>query len=185
MSETINPNNNWALVEQRLGEESDPVLVRNLETVRKHMKAEAMLDFDGLLETVHPDARYHFFGSEDDEAFAGPKGKDSVEAFYRSVIAMDIHRIEHNIDRLVVDRHCVTTEGEMKIAYPGQLLKEMGYSVDDPDAYYLYQTRSLIVWPMSDDGRVLGEDSYTGKDGFAGIETRKLAPDAIVSVKAG
>ncbi|MEQ8804109.1 nuclear transport factor 2 family protein [Haliea sp.] len=185
MTETINPANNWALVEKRLGEESDPVLIRNLETVLKHMKAEAMLDLDGLLATVHPDARYHFFGSEDDEAFAGPKGKENVEEFYRSIIAMDIHRIEHDIDRLVVDQHCVITEGEMKIAYPGKLLGEMGYPVDDPEAYYLYQTRSLIVWPMSDDGRVLGEDSYTGKDGFAGIETRKLAPDAIATVKAG
>lgn len=43
----------------------------------------------------------------------------------------------------------------------------------------------LIVWRMSEDGSVLGEDSYTGKDGFAGIETRKLAPDAIATVKAG
>ena len=178
----IDPRKNWALVEQRLATETDPILKRNLTLVYTHMKAEASLDFERLMSTVAEDARYHFFGSEDDEAFAGPKGKTNVEAFYQSIIAMDIHRIEHNIDRLVVDQHCVITEGRMRIAYPGSLLEGMGYSVDDANAYYLYETRSAIVWPINEDGLISGEDSYTGNDGFAGIADRKLNPDDIVTI---
>lgn len=183
MSTIIDPNKNWLLIEQRLATESAPVLRRNLEVVLKHMKAEAQLDFEGLMSTVADDARYHFFGSEGNEAFAGPKGKQAIEAFYKTIIAMDIHRIEHNIDRLVVDQHCVVTDGEMRIAYPGQLLKDMGHDIVDTSAYYLYVTRSAIFWPIDEDGLILGEDSYTGDDGFAGIEQRKLGSDDIIAVE--
>ena len=64
----------------------------------------------------------------------------------------------------------------MAIAYPGKVLNAMGHNVDDPDAYYLFETRMLIVWPMDENGLVLGEDSYVSGDGFAGIAERKLDP---------
>jgi hypothetical protein len=35
------------------------------------------------------------------------------------------------------------------------------------------------LWPLDEQGRVLGEDTYTGGDGFAGIAGRKLAPSDI------
>ena len=58
----------------------------------------------------------------------------------------------------------------------------MGHSVDDPNAYYLYETRSAIVWPINEDGLICGEDSYTGNDGFVGIADRKLKADDIVMI---
>ena len=36
------------------------------------------------------------------------------------------------------------------------------------------------LWPFDENGMVLGEDTYTGGDGFAGIESRKLDPSDIV-----
>ena len=42
----IDPRKNWALVEQRLANETDPILKRNLTLVYTHMKAEASLDFE-------------------------------------------------------------------------------------------------------------------------------------------
>lgn len=183
MSAIIDPRKNWALVEQRLATETDPILIRNLEVVLKHMKAEATANFDMLMSTVGKNAEYAFFGSEDNEAFAGPKSRAEVETFYRSVMDLDIHRIEHNVDRLIVDREHIVTEGEMKIAYPGQLLKDMGHPIEDTNGYYLYHTRSAIVWAMDEEGLVKGEDSYTGQDGFAGIENRKISLDDIVTIE--
>jgi hypothetical protein len=60
----------------------------------------------------------------------------------------------------------------------------MGHAVDDPDAFYLFQTPMCILWPMDEDGLVIGEDTYTAGDGFAGIAERKLGPGDIVPVKA-
>ena len=175
----IDPRKNWTLVEKRLAAETDPTVQRNLAVVLNHIKAEAQADFETLMSTVAEDARYHFFGSEDDPAFAGPKGKDNVANFYQMVINVGIHRIEHDLDRVVADRHSVTTEGLMKIAYPGALLQEMGHDIDDPHAYYIFQTRQMIVWPINDDGLIAGEDSYSGADGFEGIAGRKISADAI------
>ena len=69
---------------------------------------------------------------------------------------------------------------DMKIAYPGPLLKLLGHEVPDRDASYLFQTRMCIVWPMDEDGLVIGEDTYVEGDGFAGIAERKLAPGDVL-----
>jgi hypothetical protein len=42
-----------------------------------------------------------------------------------------------------------------------------------------------VIWPMDADGKVIGEHTYTGGDGFAGIAERKLGPGDIASVQAG
>jgi hypothetical protein len=72
----------------------------------------------------------------------------------------------------------------MKIAYPGNLLRLMGHAVPDPDASYLFQTRMCVIWPMDADGKVIGEHTYSGGDGFIGIAERKLGPGDIAAVKA-
>ena len=54
-------------------------------------------------------------------------------------------------------------------------------NVDDPDAFYLFQTRMAVVWPMDENGLVIGEDTYTAGDGFAGITERKLLPEDIAA----
>ncbi|MEV5828669.1 hypothetical protein AB0L25_24220 [Spirillospora sp. NPDC052242] len=41
-----------------------------------------------------------------------------------------------------------------------------------------------IVWPIDEDGRIIGEESYTGRDGFAGIAERELAPEDIAPADA-
>ena len=69
----------------------------------------------------------------------------------------------------------------MRMAYPGRTLAAMGIAVDDPDAYYLFETRMGVVWPVdAESGKLAGEETYTGTDGFAGIAFRKLDPDDIV-----
>ena len=72
----------------------------------------------------------------------------------------------------------------MRMAYPGLTLAVRGVEVDDPDAYYLYETRMAILWPMDDEGKVRGEDSYTSGDGFAGIAGRKLRAEDLTPLSA-
>jgi hypothetical protein len=178
----INPRNTWRLVEARLQTETNPRLHKNLETILDHMKAEAALDFDRLMATVSPNAHYHAYGSGSPRM--NPKGKEAVRQFYVDFAASGAYRLELDVDRLIVDTHAVLTEGVMRMAYPGKTLIAMGRKVDDLEAYYMYETRMAIVWPMDENGLVLGEDSYVGSDGFAGIEQRKLRPEEIGTAEA-
>ena len=180
----IDPNNTWRKVEERLKHETRPRLRRNLETLLAHMKAETVGDLDGLMATIttRTEPRYHAFGT--DEAVLNPKGRDAVRQFYTAFVASGAVKLELDVDRLVVDDDSVITEGTMKMAYPGNLLRLMGHAVDDPDAFYLFRTRMCIVWPMDEDGLVIGEDTYSAGDGFAGIAGRKLEPGDIAPLKA-
>lgn len=172
----IDPSRTWRKVEERLKSETDPKRRRNLETVLAHMKAEALGDMDGLMATITRtrEPSYHAFGTED--PVLSPQGRDAVRTFYQAFVASGAVKLELDVDRLVVDDDCVVTEGLMRMAYPGKVLQLMGHAVDDPEAFYAYEARMAILWPMDAEGLVIGEDSYTGGDGFAGIGARKLSP---------
>jgi hypothetical protein len=179
----IDPNNTWRKVEERLKRETDPRRRRNLETVLAHMKAEAAGDLDGLMATIttRETPHYHAYGAAD--PILSPRGRDAVRQFYAAFVASGAVKLELDVQRLVVDEEFVITEGLMKIAYPGNLLRLMGHAVDDAGAFYLFQTPMCVIWPMDEDGKVIAEDSYTGGDGFAGIAERKLGPGDIVAVR--
>jgi hypothetical protein len=162
----------WRKVEERLATETDPILRRNLELLLQHQKAEAALDMERLMATVSERARYESFGGNTPPLV----GKGAVRAFYEAFAASGAYKLQLDTDRLVVDRDCILTEGVMRMAYPGRTLAARGVEVDDPDAYYLFETRMAIVWPIDEDGLFIGEDSYTGGDGFAGIAQRKIDP---------
>jgi hypothetical protein len=177
MAPVIDQAVTWRKVEERLATEADPILRRNLEVLLAHMKSESQGDLDGLLTTLSDDVHYHAYGAPESSS---PVGKDGVRVFYENFIASGAGRLQLDIDRLVVDRDCILTEGVMRMAYPGRTLQAMGIAVDDPDASYLYEARMATLWPFDADGKVLGEDTYTGSDGFAGIAERKLDEGDIV-----
>ncbi|MEE8312528.1 MAG: nuclear transport factor 2 family protein [Candidatus Binatia bacterium] len=172
----IDPTRTWRKVEERLQTEKDPILRRNLETILAHMKAEAVGDVDALMATLAERAHYHAYGAAPEYS---PFGRREVRKFYEAFIASGASKLELDVDRLVVDRDCVLTEGVMRMAYPGSLCQALGHEVDDPEAYYLFETRMAILWPMDEEGKLLGEDTYSERDGFEGIANRKLAPEEI------
>jgi hypothetical protein len=175
----IDPSNTWKAVEERLAVETDPRLRRNLETILRHMQAEARLDIDGLLETLSAQPHYHAYTPAGEIPELCPKGRDAVRKFYEDFVASGAYRLELAVERLVVDRDCVLTEGVMRMAYPGATLQAMGHAVDDPEAFYLFEDRMAILWPMDEDGQICGEDTYSVGRGFEGIADRKLAPEDI------
>ncbi len=178
----IDQNLTWRRVEARLATEKDPTLRRNLELLLQHMRAEAALDMDALMATVSEHAHYHAYSPNG--AGPSPQGKAAVREFYESFAASGAHKLHLDVERLVVDRDCILTEGQMRIAYPGRTLLAMGIAVDDPDADYLYEARMAVVWPIGDDGLFLGEDTYVDRDGFAGIASRRIDPGDIVLLRA-
>jgi hypothetical protein len=167
----------WRKVEERLERETDPVLRRNLEQLLLHMKAEAALDMETLMSTVSERAIYQNFVAG---GATGPVGKAAVQKFYEDFAASGAQKLQLDIDRLVVDRDCILTEGVMRMAYPGRTLRAYGIEVDDVDADYLFETRMAVIWPIDEHGLFIGEDSYTSGDGFAGIAGRKLDPAEVI-----
>ena len=114
-----------------------------------------------------------------------PKGKDGVAAYYQGIVESGCHLIEHESVRMAVGKDTLTTEGELRMAYPGAVLGMMGIEVRDPDALYLYRMRLLIVWEFDEDGLVICEDSYGGGGpGFDGIADRPVSLDQIYQVTA-
>jgi hypothetical protein len=180
----IDPSNTWRKVEERLKWEQHPKRRRNLETVLAHMKAETDGDLDGLMSTITTKREPHYHAYGTDDPVLNPKGRDAVRQFYAAFVASGAVKLELDVDRLVVDDDCVITEGVMKIAYPGNLLRLMGHAVADAGASYLFQTRMCILWPMDEDGLVIGEHTYSSGDGFAGIAERRLAAGDIVPAGA-
>jgi hypothetical protein len=132
------------------------------------------------MATVSDRAMYHTFVANNTAPTS--VGKAGVRKFYEDFAASGAGRLHHDIDRLVIDRDCILTEGTMRIAYPGRRLAEMGIAVDDPDALYLYETRMAVVWPIDEDGLFVGEDAYVGGAGFDGIADRKIDPADIITV---
>ena len=179
----IDPGNTWRLVQERMEREDDPRIRRNLELVLEHMQCEARADIEGVVATLCDKPKYLAHGAPDVELLNPAGDKDAVRAFYdQTIVQTDAWRLELDCDRVIADREAVMTEGVMKMAYPGRTLAAMGIEVDDPDAYYLFQTRMGVVWPIDpESGLLRGEESYTGTDGFAGIADRKLGPDDIAS----
>jgi len=188
MSFVIDPRKNWARAEELLAEETDPRRRQILETIIKHSKSEAAADFETLMSTVAPNAHYHSYAAAEPEMNAAnsPEGKAEVAAYYTGIVESGCHLLEHGVERMVVGRDQITTEGELRMAYPGAILSAMGFDVPDPDALYLYQQRLLIVWEFDQDGLVLCEDSYgaAGSVGFEGISERRIQPEEIYRVSS-
>ena len=185
MSYVIDPRKNWAMAEKLLADERDPGRRQILETLIAHSKAESTPDFEALMATVSPGAHYHSYAASDkaqNEANS-PKGKEGVAAYYTAIVESGCHYIEHDIERMAVGRRTLTTEGTLRMAYPGAVLGAMGIEVPDLDGYYLYEQRLLIVWEFDADGLVLCEDSYSGGGvGFEDIGERPVASEQIYNV---
>jgi hypothetical protein len=162
--ERFDPDRSWATLERRIAEESDPRCRAAVEQVRNHMRAEIGGDLVRLLATLVDEPRYHFWGVPVE---GGPKGRAAVEEFYRQMIAGGGHRFEFAITRIVVDHDAVVTEGLMRQRVPGAAIaasdvEQVEGEAIDAEADYLAETQILTVWPISADGRIIGEDIYFG-----------------------
>jgi hypothetical protein len=181
----IDPHRMWRLLEERIAEERNPLHRRQLETIVRHMKGEAIGDIDAILATVAPDAVYVLYGP----AETPPRlfrGHDAIRGFYNEMLDQISVNQELCVDRLVVDDHCVVTEGVTRTALRGRTLAAAGIPVDRPDAYFYSEGRSLVIWPFDPaTGLLRGEQIYTAtRMSLEESAGRPLAPEDIGSYSA-
>ena len=158
------PDSSWAPLEARIAEEQNPRNRRVLEEVRNHLRAEIGGDLDALMATLTDEPQYHFWGVPVE---GGPKGRPAVEEFYRQMIAGGGHRFHFDIERIVVDANTVVTEGNIHQQIAGAAVIASGIeNVDgqavDAETTYLAETHIVTVWPMTPEGKIIGEDIYFG-----------------------
>lgn len=171
----------WRQIGERIAHTGDERHRAMLECVREHIIAETEPDFDRLMATLCAEPAFHFW-VDGNGMGGGPKGLDAVHAHYRNLIAEQRYIFEIDIDRIVVDDRTVVTEGWFRQLFPGATLHARGLGpdlVDDADAVYLVTTRLLLLWPFTEAGELIGEDSYAGGRMFAPESIRKLAPDEV------
>lgn len=160
----FDPERSWLPLEHRIEQEGDPRCRQLLEQVRDHMRTEIRGDHEALMATLVDEPRYHFWGTPVE---GGPKGRAAVSDFYRQMIDGGGNWFHFDIQRIVVDHDSVVTEGTMRQRVPGAAIAASGVGeVEgepvDAEATYLAETHILTVWPMSEDGRIIGEDIYFG-----------------------
>jgi hypothetical protein len=153
----IDPTRTWQPLEKRLAETTNERHRAVLNAVIEHMKAEAAPDLDRLMATLSPSPDYHFWGAEGD---FGPKTTEGVRTYYSDFVATRTNVLEFEVQRLIVDDHCLVTEGLLKQIYPGAEAQRIGIPVDDVDGDYLVVFRQLLLWPIDENGLIEGEDSY-------------------------
>ena len=165
MSTPLSPEaaRTWQLLADRVAGEPNPRVKANLEMVARHVEAEVRGDIPDLMPTLTAEPTYSFVGATDS---VGPKGYEEVEGHYESLVATGRNRLEFEVSRVVADEQTVITEGVFRHAYAGQTLLGRGFTGDvepDPIVWYLAEYQALVVWRMTPDGLIEGEDIYTAE----------------------
>lgn len=171
-------------ITKRLEATGDPVRRRNLDIVRKHMLAERDGDLESLMATLSPNPRYEQWGGP--ERYA-PRGTEAVRRFYASGISEGRGAyLEYDMDRIVVDEHCIVTDGVRRSVFPGALISSAdgwpvsSYPVENPDDYYLVSERQATTWPFDHEtGLLSGEEFYR-----VVTEVRKLTAEELAEFQA-
>lgn len=148
----------------------------------EHTTAEIASELDRVMATMIPEPNFHIWMGGVD---MGAKGYAEVEAMYKTMFVLRSNFMDMDFHRFVVDDHCLVKEyTQRKIlsgvnfmnGLLGDALRATGEE-PDPDALYLTHGRVVILLPFSEDGLMLGEDSFTA--GPSSI--RKISEDEIPS----
>lgn len=162
---SIEAATSWRLIADRLAAETSERCRAMLAVVATHVEAEVRGDIPALMETLVPDPQYHFWGAV---PTPGPRGLAETEAHYQGLVATGMNRLEFAVDRIVVDNDNVITEGVFRHAVSGTLIEPLsaaatGCLVSD-EGWYLVEYRALVVWPVTAEGLIVGEDIYFGSN---------------------
>jgi SnoaL-like domain len=165
MSSPVHPRaaQSWRLIADQAAREPDPRRKANLELVARHVDAEVRGDLDDIMKTLVAEPVYHYLGASPSP---GPQGGAAVRAYYAESVQMGRNRLEFAVDRVVAGDDAVVTEGVFRHAYAGQVLRGRGAdaaAVPDPDGWYLVEYRALVVWPVTAEGVLSGEEVYIGE----------------------
>jgi len=153
----------WRLLEERLAAEGDPVRRRNLEVVARHVVAEVAGDQAALERTLVDEPKYTFWGGDRPRRLGS---LDDVRDFYEQNRRAGKNRLAFDVIRVLVDDSTVITEGVFRHVVEGRYLPSRTLpdgGALDPETSYLTSYRAIVVWPITPDGLIAGEEIYLGE----------------------
>ena len=148
-------------ITDRLATTESPRQRTMLERMRVHAAAERDGDLETLVGTLGDATDYHFWELSGD---VGPKTKEGVAEYYRTLVENNGHVLEFFCERMVVDDDCIVIEGVLTLIQPGALMVQhpMAAGFAEADKNYLIKMRNVIFWSFDDDLKIIAEDSYSG-----------------------
>ena len=184
MTEIIDQTLTFRLIKQRIAQTSNPRHLVMLRRLLQHAEGEAEANLEAVMATLTPNPRYHAYGSRPGMS---PSGLDAVRDFYvERVFGAGLHFFQFDIDRIVVDDDTIVTEGNFSSLLWGRDAKDLGYPIDDAEAFYLMHVRMMLVWPFDEDCLIVGEDSYsavTRADFMEKVDESRLPAKYLVYVE--
>lgn len=177
MAKVVDPSKMVAQIDAKIAKTSNPRHRAMLENFREHAMAEVSgVDVETIMRTQVAEPQYHFWGMGNGDH--GPKGGAAVRAHYQRLIDLGFYRLQHDLERIVVDDNHIFLDGELHMVWSGRALRSVGVEVDDPAADYLYSYRAANVFSYDDEGNCIGEDAYS--DGAPRLDrVRKLSPEEV------
>ena len=168
-----------AMIEQlteKLDSTSNPRHQKLLQNVIAHVSAEIDgRDVNRILDTMVPEPQFHWYGMGYGDV--GPKGREAVTAHYSKMLGERYHLHQHIFDTIMVDDNNVFLAGMIHIIFPGRVLKDMEFSVDDEKSAYAASYYSWARFRFDDAGNCLGEDSFSDGMPITLERLTKLRPD--------
>jgi uncharacterized protein len=79
-------------------------------TVQRMFAAFAAGDLDGLVETVHPDSRWTYYGANPRISAAEIRGRDQVRKFFEGIVTR-LAMTEFNTDEFLAEGDAVVVHG--------------------------------------------------------------------------
>jgi len=172
----------WAAYARLHKAQTSPRRQAMLANMMDHVKWEILGEPDRLLEGVHPEAEYRFYGLGGDALVM--TGHEQIRPFYQQMADTGGNVLQQDVDHLVIDDDVIVGHGVWHHVMPGTELTGEGLSarndaVDDVDASYLVSQRYAWFLPYSHDEvpLLLNEIVYFHPPLLA---IRKLAPGEVV-----
>jgi hypothetical protein len=131
--------------------------------------------FTPEMTVEHPVYHFHALGLS-----TTLEGRDAIESLYRDWAQTgQCVMFAENEQVAVADNFIASWIPTAYQFMPGQVLRALGFDVDDENAMYVYKAQEEMVWPYDDRGRLIGEDVWEVESAKA--EIIKLDPADVIT----
>ncbi len=161
----FDPTHMARFANEQLATISEPHRRKILINFRDHALAEAMGDYDALMETCSKKRqRYEVYSDNDNEFTRNqPSSYEELVPHYRALIDANMYLIHGVPDKLIVGDDSLMTEMVQHMVVPGAIAK-LAFGVEEADeqGVYLFTTRLAVIFIFDEDGLGCGEHAFGG-----------------------